>query len=180
MGNKSLFPVVAVPRAFFGTFFRFERKYCPTRGGSPTIRAVVGASGPQPGQGVCACGRTKGLSARPLETFGHRSWRETRRRQLPFPRQSWRTPTQAGGFPLAPCTPSDRSYRNIQPFFEINTDKHQGKIGTFHTAVRSADCPSELLRVLPPPLPRIDFPRSQITLPAPERKGTPHALFRRW
>ena len=45
MGSKGLFPGVAVPRAFFGTFFRFERKYCPLRGGSPTIRAVVGASG---------------------------------------------------------------------------------------------------------------------------------------
>ncbi len=33
-----------MPRAFFGTFFRFERKYCPSRGGSPTVRAVVGAS----------------------------------------------------------------------------------------------------------------------------------------
>ena len=44
MGNRSLFPVVAVPRAFFGTFFRFERKYFPPRGGSPTVRAVVGAS----------------------------------------------------------------------------------------------------------------------------------------
>ena len=44
MGNRSLFPVVAVPPAFFGTFFRFERKYCPPRGGSPTARAVVGAS----------------------------------------------------------------------------------------------------------------------------------------
>ena len=44
MGSKGLFPVVAVPRAFFGTFFRFERKYCPPRGGSPTARAVVGAS----------------------------------------------------------------------------------------------------------------------------------------
>ena len=30
-----------------------------------------------PRKGVCANGRTKGLSARPLETFGHRSWRET-------------------------------------------------------------------------------------------------------
>ena len=46
MGNKGLFPVVAVPRAFFGTFFRAERKYFPLRGGSPTIRAVVGASIP--------------------------------------------------------------------------------------------------------------------------------------
>ena len=40
---------VAVPLAFFGTFFRFERKYCPPRGGSPTVRAVVGASGPHKG-----------------------------------------------------------------------------------------------------------------------------------
>ena len=62
MGNQSLFPVVAVPLAFFGTFFRFERKYCPPRGGSPTNRAVVGASG-HSGTGVCACGRTKGLSS---------------------------------------------------------------------------------------------------------------------
>ena len=63
MGNKSLFPVVAVPLAFFGTFFRFERKYCPPRGGSPTVRAVVGASFPHQGKWDCACGRTKGLSS---------------------------------------------------------------------------------------------------------------------
>ena len=49
MGSKGLFPVVAVPLAFFGTFFRFERKYCPPRGGSPTARAGVGASIPQRG-----------------------------------------------------------------------------------------------------------------------------------
>ena len=61
MGNKSLFPVVAVPLAFFGTFFRFERKYHPLRGGSPTVRAVVGASFPHWRKGDCACGRTKGL-----------------------------------------------------------------------------------------------------------------------
>ena len=157
MGSKGLFPVVAVPLAFFGTFFRFERKYCPTRGGSPTIRAVVGASGPQPGQGVCACGRTKELSARPLETFGHRSWRETRRRQVLFPRQSWRTTTQAGVLFSQTKSPLAK---------------------TPH--LRSQEEPPRPLRVLPPPLPRIDFPRSQITLPAPERKGTPHALFRRW
>ena len=51
MGNQGLFPVVAVPRAFFGTFFRFERKYYPPRGGSPTVRAGVGASGP-PARGL--------------------------------------------------------------------------------------------------------------------------------
>ena len=49
MGNRSLFPVVAVPLAFFGTFFRLERKYYPSRGGSPTVRAVVGASSPRQG-----------------------------------------------------------------------------------------------------------------------------------
>ena len=36
-----------MPLAFFGTFFRFERKYYPLRGGSPTIRAGVGASSPR-------------------------------------------------------------------------------------------------------------------------------------
>ena len=39
-------PTPTVPRAFFGTFFRFERKYDPPGGGSPTVRAVVGASNP--------------------------------------------------------------------------------------------------------------------------------------
>ena len=38
---------------------------------------------PQSGQWVCACGRTKGLSARPLETFGHRRWRNPIGRQIP-------------------------------------------------------------------------------------------------
>ena len=56
--------------------FASKESTAPPRGGSPTNRAVVGASG-RSGTGVCACGRTKGLSVRPLETFGHRSLRET-------------------------------------------------------------------------------------------------------
>ena len=52
MGSKGLFPVVAVPLAFFGTFFRFERKYYPPRGGSPTVRAGVGASIPNGADGM--------------------------------------------------------------------------------------------------------------------------------
>ncbi len=32
-----------MPLAFFGTFFRSERKYYSPRGGSPIIRAGVGA-----------------------------------------------------------------------------------------------------------------------------------------
>ena len=35
MGNKGLFPGVAVPHAFFGTFFRVERKYYPPSGRQP-------------------------------------------------------------------------------------------------------------------------------------------------
>ena len=69
MGNKGLFPVVAVPRAFFGTFFRTERKYYPPRGGSPNVRAGVGASIPQMGFFTARSAYTaacRGLSARHL------------------------------------------------------------------------------------------------------------------
>ena len=59
---------VAVPRAFFGTFFRAERKYCPPRGGRPTVRAGVGASGPAKGELPTAKllpnAASRGLSAR--------------------------------------------------------------------------------------------------------------------
>ena len=61
MGNKGLFPVVAVPLAFFGTFFRFERKYYPPRGGSPTVRAGVGASSATRGKGYAPAGAPKGF-----------------------------------------------------------------------------------------------------------------------
>ena len=67
MGNKGLFPVVAVPLAFFGTFFRVERKYCPPRDGSPTVRAGVGASVPPARDSLTAklpCAATsRGLSS---------------------------------------------------------------------------------------------------------------------
>ncbi len=42
--------------------FASKESTAPPRGGSPTNRAVVGASG-RSGTGVCACGRTKGLSS---------------------------------------------------------------------------------------------------------------------
>ena len=104
---------VAVPRAFFGTFFRFEKKVLPHRGGS-TVRAGVGASSSTRGKGygpagaqrafsrgnnrrgshcrapvLVVCLNDRSLTAfggcihwipaslrSPLETFGHRSWRE--------------------------------------------------------------------------------------------------------
>ena len=46
----------------------------------------------QPRQGVCAYRRTKGLSVRLLETFGHRSWRKTHRTVSLSPRRSRRLP----------------------------------------------------------------------------------------
>ena len=52
---------VAVPRAFFGTFFRAERKYYPLRGGSPTVRAGVGASIPTRDKGTAPTGAPKGF-----------------------------------------------------------------------------------------------------------------------
>ena len=50
-----------MPLAFFGTFFRFERKYYPLRGGSPTTRAVVGASFPSWGKEYAPAGAPKGF-----------------------------------------------------------------------------------------------------------------------
>ena len=117
-----------MPRAFFGTFFRFERKYYPRRGGSPTVRAGVGASSSTRGKGYAPAGAPKGFprgkqSARfalpcaplvvclnsesltafggcihwipaslrsPLETFGHRSWRENHGTAVQRPHRSRR------------------------------------------------------------------------------------------
>ena len=50
-----------MPLAFFGTFFRFERKYCPPQGGSPSVRAVVGASVPRQGKSLAPAGVPKGF-----------------------------------------------------------------------------------------------------------------------
>ena len=127
MGNKGLFPGVAVPLAFFCTlFFRHRKKSVSAPWGcKPFSRAGVGASSPT-GAGICACGRTGGfpLAPSPLR-IATRSNRAPHGTASPNPRRSRRviprhgellTATllpmmQAGGFPLAPCTPSDRSRR---------------------------------------------------------------------
>ena len=62
MGNRSLFPGVAVPHAFFGTFFRVERKYDPPSGRQPHHPRHSWRVRPHR-QKACACGRTKGLSS---------------------------------------------------------------------------------------------------------------------
>ena len=82
--------VVAVPLAFFGTFFRAERKYCPPRDGSPTVRAGVGASVPPARDSLTAklpcVAISRGLFARPLHSFGS----PTETPKHPVPRRSRR------------------------------------------------------------------------------------------
>ena len=100
MGNKGLFPVVAVPRAFFGTFFRFERKYYPPRGGSPNVRAGVGASSPRQGFAYGKVGfsrRLQGAFHSPLSPSGRPLERQSSTRAgvgASIPRRDF--PTAAG------------------------------------------------------------------------------------
>ena len=64
MGNKGLFPGVAVPLAFFCTlFFRHRKKSVSAPWDGQSQSAPESARHSPPGQGVCACGRTKGLSS---------------------------------------------------------------------------------------------------------------------
>ena len=51
-----------MPLAFFGTFFRFERKYWTPSGRQPHRPRRSRRVSP-PRQEICACGRTKGLSS---------------------------------------------------------------------------------------------------------------------
>ena len=91
MGSKGLFPGVAVPLAFFGTFFRFERKYCPPRGGSPTVRAGVGASIPPGGDRRYApAGAPKGFPLALWKPSSTESRRETHKTASPNSRRSRR------------------------------------------------------------------------------------------
>ena len=113
---------------FLWYFLSLRKKVLPLRGGSPTIRAVVGASCSNRGKGVCAHRRTNGLSARTLEIFGHRSGRETHRIVSLSPRRSRRLPRR--GFLYGKA--SARRHKH-------GTSSEQ-TISTARTAVRSACC----------------------------------------
>ena len=64
MGNKGLFPGVAVPLAFFCTlFFRHRKKSVSAPWDGQSQSAPESARQAPPGARVCACGRTKGLSS---------------------------------------------------------------------------------------------------------------------
>ena len=56
MGSRSLFHVVAVPRAFFGTFFRFERKYYPFGAAAPPLAPESARQAPSFTANFSLCG----------------------------------------------------------------------------------------------------------------------------
>ena len=60
MGSRSLFHVVAVPRAFFGTFFRFERKYYPFGAAAPPLAPESARQAPHSQQTFRSAERTCG------------------------------------------------------------------------------------------------------------------------
>ena len=132
MGNRSLFPGVAVPLAFFCTlFFRHRKKSVSAPWDGKAQFAPESARPAPPGgrAGVCACGRTGGfpLAPSPLR-IATRSNRAPHRAASPAPapesarqsppkgnfvRQSCLLLLQAGGFPRGkqsarfalPCVP---------------------------------------------------------------------------
>ena len=131
MGNKGLFPVVAVPLAFFCTlFFRHRKKSVSAPWDGQSQSAPESARQTPPGAGDCACGRTGGFPLAPLHPLriATRSNQAPHRAASPSPapesarqapprgdflRQSCRLLMQAGGFPWGkqsarfalPCVP---------------------------------------------------------------------------
>ena len=63
MGNRSLFSVAPCRVLSLVLSFAPKESTIPPRGGSPTVRAGVGASSPHRGKGACANGRTRELSS---------------------------------------------------------------------------------------------------------------------
>ena len=132
MGNKGLFPGVAVPLAFFCTlFFRHRKKSVSAPWDGKSQSAPESARHSPPGEFLAAklspIDAGRGLSARPLHPFGSppeaierpiglqalpsRRSRRVRPRQRGISSAKLSLVMPAGGFPLAPCTPSDRSRR---------------------------------------------------------------------
>ena len=127
MGNKGLFPVVAVPLAFFCTlFFRHRKKSVSAPWDGQSQSAPESARQTPPGAGDCACGRTGGFPLAPLHPLriATRSNQAPHRAASPSPapesarqapprgdflRQSCRLPMQAGGLSARPLHPFGES-----------------------------------------------------------------------
>ena len=94
MGNKGLFPGVAVPLAFFCTlFFRHRKKSVNAPWDGQSQSAPESAR--QAPTGESLCGASRGLSARPLHPFG--------------------SPPEAIGRPIGLQALSPRRSRRVRP-----------------------------------------------------------------
>ena len=143
MGNKGLFPGVAVPLAFFCTlFFRHRKKSVSAPWDGQSQSAPESARHSPPGEFLAAklspIDAGRGLSARPLHPFGSppeaierpiglqalpsRRSRRVRPRQRGISSAKLSLVMPAGGFPFAPCTPSgSRRANGIKGFAPTDT-----------------------------------------------------------
>ncbi len=195
-----------MPHAFFGTFFRVERKYYPPSGRQPHPLAPESArQAPTKGEflaaelplfmqagwlsarppappsgsrrtnaGVCACGRTKGLSSG--QTIG-------------AVRTAVRSACCLPELPLVVCLNSG-SLTAFGGCIHWIPASLRSPLETFGSPTEAIERPIGLQALLPrrsrrtpargsaPAHSRISFLRSQNS--APERKGNAHALFCRW
>ena len=119
MGSRSLFHVVAVPRAFFGTFFRFERKYYPFGAAAPPLAPESARQAPHSQQTFRSAERTCGrigaflhslhsfipnmsLNCKPVSTLvatHHAPLIKQARTFYPFPTKKAGSPTFSMGLP---------------------------------------------------------------------------------
>ena len=84
MGNKGLFPGVAVPLAFFCTlFFRHRKKSVSAPWDGQSLSAPESARQAPPGAGDCACGRTGGFPLAPGPSDRHPNNRAPHRAASP-------------------------------------------------------------------------------------------------
>ena len=185
MGSRSLFPVVAVPLAFFCTLFFRHRKKSVSAPWDGQSQSAPESARQSPIKGefftskLSIIAASRGLSARPLHPFGSppeaierliglhalpsRRSRRVRPHQREISTAKLLPMMQTGGFPRG--KPSAQPALPCAPLTVCLTS----------SAPEPAHPPP---RGSAPAHSRISFLRSQNS--APERKGNAHALFCRW
>ena len=144
MGNRSLFPVVAVPLAFFCTlFFRHRKKSVSAPWGGKSLAAPESARQAPPrgnflGRGFALRSKQGSFPLAPLHPFGSpleaierpiglqalpsRRSRRVRPRQRGISSAKLSLIMPTGSFPFAPCTPSgSRRANGIKGFAPTDT-----------------------------------------------------------